>query len=108
MHRVVGDAELQLQDRGDSAPRPDLATAAIGLGTPVQEVGKAGEWRGGQAPGRARGGAVPQRVGAPPRARFTHWLTAAALTPNAAAIWRCGQPCCLRCQAWSRRASVQF
>jgi hypothetical protein len=47
MHRVVGDAELQLKDRGDSAPRPDLATEAIGLDTPVQEVGEAGELRGG-------------------------------------------------------------
>ncbi len=60
-HRVIGDAELQPKGRGDSAPRPDLATEAIGLGTPVQEVGEAGELRGSQAPGRARWRAMPQR-----------------------------------------------
>ena len=65
MHRVVGDAERQPQDRGDSAPRPHLATEAIGLGSPVQEVGEAGELLGSQAPGRARWGAMPQRVWAP-------------------------------------------
>ncbi len=62
MHRVVGDAELQLKDRGDSAPRPDLATEAIGLGTPVQKVGEAGKLLGRQASGRARGSVMPQRL----------------------------------------------
>jgi hypothetical protein len=59
---VVGDAELQPQDHGDSAPRPHLATETIRLGTPVQEVGKTGEWLGSQAPGRASWRAAPQRL----------------------------------------------
>jgi hypothetical protein len=62
MHRVVGDAKLQPKDRSDPAPRPDLATEAIGLGTTLQEVGKAGELLGSQSPGRARWRAMPQRV----------------------------------------------
>jgi hypothetical protein len=51
-------------------------------------------------PGRA-GGRCRNACGPPTRARFIHWLMAASLTPNASAIWRCGQPFCLSCQAWS-------
>jgi hypothetical protein len=60
MGEMVGDAELQPQDLGDSDPRPHLATEAIGLGTPVQEVGKTGELLGSQSPGRASRRAMPQ------------------------------------------------
>ena len=62
MHRVVGHAERQAKDRGDSAPRPHVATETIGLGPPLQEVGQAGELRGSQAPRRASRRAMPQRV----------------------------------------------
>jgi hypothetical protein len=62
MPRVVGDTELQPQDRGDSAPRPHLAAETIGLGPSVQEVGKTGELLRSQSPGRASRRAMPQRL----------------------------------------------
>ena len=106
---MVGDAKLQANDGGDPSAGPELAPEAIGFGTTVQEVGQARELLGGQAAG------APQREadaggprGPPSRARVIHWLTAASLTPKASAIWRCDQPCCLRCQAWNRRASFQL
>jgi len=70
MHRVVGHAERQAKDRGDSAPRPHLATETIGPGTPVQEVGKTGKLFGSQSPGRASPGAMPQRLWAAIAATF--------------------------------------
>ena len=62
MDRVVGNTELQPQDRGDLAPGPHLAAETISLGTLVQEVGKAGELLGSQSPGRASRRAVSQRL----------------------------------------------
>jgi hypothetical protein len=46
--------------------------------------------------------------GPPRRARFHHWLTAAALTPKASAMCRWGQPFCRRGQACKRRASFPW
>jgi hypothetical protein len=108
MGGVVHDAKFHPHHLGHTFPGAHLAREPIGLGTTVQEVGEVGELLGSQSSGRARWGAKPQRLGPPSRARFIHWLTAAALTPSASAIWRCGQPCGLRCQAWSRRAAFQF
>ena len=79
MHRVVGHAERQAKDRGDSAPRPHVATETIGLGPPVQEVGKTGQLFGSQAPGRASRRARPQRLWAAIAATF-HPLAHSRLT----------------------------
>ena len=46
--------------------------------------------------------------GPPSRARFIHWLTAPWLTPRASVMWRCDQPCGMRCQAGNRRTSFPF
>jgi hypothetical protein len=70
--------------------------------------------------GRRASGSADTRHGAPggercchaagpaSRVRVIHWRTAPSLTPSAAAIGRGDQPCCFRCQAWSRRASCQW
>jgi hypothetical protein len=70
MHLVVGHAERQAKDHGDSAPRPHVATETISPGTPVQEVGKTGKLFGSQSPGRASRRAMPQRLWAAIAATF--------------------------------------
>jgi hypothetical protein len=49
MARVVGDATLQPNDRGDPSAGPDLCSKAIGFGAAVQECRQAVQLRGSQA-----------------------------------------------------------
>jgi len=53
--------------------------------------------------GRRTSASTPPTSGA----RFSHWLTAPALTPNAAAMAFCRQPCCFKAPARLRRSSRQ-
>jgi hypothetical protein len=49
MARVIGDAKLQPNHRGDPAPGPDLPSKALGLAAAVQEFGQAVQLCGRQA-----------------------------------------------------------
>jgi hypothetical protein len=49
MARVVGDAKLQPNHRGDPATGPDLPSKAVGFGAAVQEFGQAVQLCGSQA-----------------------------------------------------------
>src|SRR5215472_3784739 len=56
----------------------------------------------GPGAGRRRNASTP-----PSRARLSHWLTAPGVTPSAAAMADCFQPCSLSSQARRRRPSRQ-
>jgi hypothetical protein len=62
MARVVGDAKLQPNDRGNPSAGPDLPSKAIGFGAAVQEVGQAVQLRGSQATWGAGWRSVPERL----------------------------------------------
>jgi hypothetical protein len=49
--RMVPDAKFEVNDNGDARSGPDLAAKAVGFGTPVQELGQAGQLAGRQAAG---------------------------------------------------------
>ena len=107
MARMVGNAELLLDDLGDAGAGPDLTAKAVGFRPMRQEVrneaqliqaelgGMAGAW----APSRAAGPSL--------RAVAIHWLTAPSVTSKTTAMSRCFQPSCLRRQACIRRHSRQ-
>jgi hypothetical protein len=54
MPGMVGNPIFELNHRGNPPPGPELAPKAIGCGPPVQELGQAGELRGGE-PARGPG-----------------------------------------------------
>jgi hypothetical protein len=58
--RMVPDANFEVNDDGDARAGPDLAAKAVGFGTPVQELGQAGQRAGRQAAGDTRRGTVLQ------------------------------------------------
>ncbi|HEX2242980.1 MAG TPA: hypothetical protein VHK27_06970 [Gammaproteobacteria bacterium] len=74
MDRMIGDAKLQANDRGDPATGPHLAAEAIGFGPMMQHFGQAGQLRGRQAPRGARGWVMPERLWST-RAGTLHPLT---------------------------------
>jgi hypothetical protein len=59
---MVGDAKLQVDDRGDSATGPHLAAKAVGVGAPVQQLGQTGQLVGGQPAHYPRGWPVVERL----------------------------------------------
>jgi hypothetical protein len=61
---MVHDAKFQANHRGNAAPGPEFSPKAVSDWPPPQEVGQAGEWRGGQPMRGAEWGAMPQYVGA--------------------------------------------
>ena len=62
MARVVGDAKLQPNDRGDPSAGPDLPSKAIGFGAAVQEFGQAVQLCGSQATWGTGRRSVPERL----------------------------------------------
>jgi hypothetical protein len=62
MTRVVHDTEFQLNDGRDPPPRPELAAKTIGLGTPPQQLGQAGQLLGREPTACSRWRAVSEGV----------------------------------------------
>jgi hypothetical protein len=60
MDGMVGHTKLQVNHRSDPAAGPDLPPEATGFGAPMQQVGQTSQLGGGQAPGSAGMGAMPQ------------------------------------------------
>ena len=63
MARMRGETEFQADDGGDPRAGPELAAAAIGSGTSMQELGQAGELVGRQPPWGAGWRSTPERLG---------------------------------------------
>jgi hypothetical protein len=62
MARVVGDAKLQANHRGDPATGPDLPSKAVRFGAAVQAVGQALQLCGSQATGGPGWRSVAERL----------------------------------------------
>jgi hypothetical protein len=93
MIQMVADVAFIPNDRGDALGGPDLSEKPEGFGTPGEQIGRLCELLGSQ-PGVGPGGSWLCRASAPPsRARFSHWLTAPLVTPNASAMAVPFQPC---------------
>ena len=107
MARVVTDAKLLLDDLGDPATGPDIATEAVRL-APCQRKSTISCRCSGSnllaGPTRLR---VRRASGPPSAAAANHRLTVARPTPRASAMWHCLQPCWLSSQARIRRHSRQ-
>jgi hypothetical protein len=92
-----------MRPQGQSWPRQPSAAAPR-----CHSAGRRASWSAANRP-TAPGGGRWERVSGPPsRAHFIHGLTAASLTPKAAAIWRWDQPLCLSRQVCKRRTSGQL
>jgi len=85
---------VQIGPRNPYASAPASKSAGIGASWSAVSRG-------------CRPGAGWRRSPATPRSRLSHWLTAPGVTPSAAAISCCFQPCCFSSQARRRRPSRQ-
>src|SRR5258706_1532969 len=98
VRRITSATRLQVQ----RCPRKPYAS-----GPPAKRAGSCATWSAvslgvGPGAGWRRKAAMPRS-----RPRLSHWLTAPGVTPSAAAIAVCFQPCCLSSQARRRRPSRQ-
>jgi hypothetical protein len=108
MGGMVRDAKGAPDHRGHPPAGPDLAAEAVRLRSPLHQGGQLSELLWSQPRLAARGGMASQRLyPRVPRARLSHWLTAPAVTPSAAAMSCCFQPASSSSQARRRRPSRQ-
>ena len=90
MARMVGNAELLLDDLGDAGTGPDLTAKAVGFRPMRQEVRNEAQLIQAELGGMAGAWAGTSRAAGPSlRAVAIDWLTAPSVTSKTTAMSRC-------------------